>query len=107
MLLVGFVALLVWGTMMAGSSYRYYERVRIYSIQERHWRENARRDLNDGNARTVAAKWGLQIADHYASLVRKYRRAMWRPWIAVDLEPPLFYPDLQPPWYSGSYCEAK
>ncbi len=97
MLLVGVVALLVWGTMMGGLSYRYYQRARTYSIQERQWREIARRDLDQGNTQTIAARWGMQIADHYAPLVRKYRRATWRPWVPVDYEPPLFYPAGPPP----------
>ena len=92
MLLVGVVALLVWGTMMGCLSYFHYQRARIYSIQERDWRENAQRDLRQGNTRTIAARWGLQTADYYSRLVRKYRRAMWRPWISVEFEPPFFYP---------------
>jgi hypothetical protein len=96
LLLVGIVALLVWGTMMGGLCYLYYERARIYSFQERQWREHARRDLDQGNTRTIAARWGMQIADHYVPLVRKYRRAMWRPWIAVDVEPPYFTVPPQP-----------
>jgi hypothetical protein len=97
MLLVGVVALLVWAAMMGLRSYDYFRRARIYSIQERHWRENAQRDLGHGDTRTIAARWGLQIADYYAPLVRKYRRAMWRPWIPVDYEPPFFYPAGPPP----------
>jgi hypothetical protein len=97
MLLVGVAALLVWGTMMGGSWYRYYQLARIYSTQERLWREHARRDLDQGNTRTIAARWGMQIADHYAPLVWKYRHAMWRPWISVNPEPPFFYPDRPPP----------
>src|SRR5205823_916959 len=81
-----------WASPMGLRSYEYYRRARIYSIQERTWRENAQRDLRQGDTRTVAARRGLQIADYYAPLVRKYRRAMWRPWIPVDYEPPLFYP---------------
>jgi hypothetical protein len=92
MLLVGAVALLVWGTMIGVRCYEYYRRARIYSFQERQWRENAQRDLRQGNTRTIAARWGLQTADYYALLVRKYRRAMWRPWISVEFEPPFFYP---------------
>src|SRR6516162_54597 len=91
-LLVGVVALLVWGTMIGVRWYEYYRRARIYSFQERHWRENAQRDLRQGNTRTIEAGWGLQTADYYARLVRKYRRAMWRPWISVEFEPPFFYP---------------
>ena len=96
MLLVGVVALLVWGTMIGVRWYEYYQRARIYSIQERDWREMAHRDLRHGNTRTIAATSGLQAADYYGRLVRKYRRAMWRPWIPVDREPPLFYPDGPP-----------
>ena len=92
MLLVAVVALLVWGTMMGGLSYLYYQRARSYSIQERYYRERAQRDLAQGNTRTIEARWGLQTADYYARLVRKYRRAMWRPWICVESEPPYFWP---------------
>jgi hypothetical protein len=92
LLLMGVVALLVWGTMIGVRWYEYYRRARIYSFQERHWRENAQRDLRQNNTRTIAARWGLQTADHYARLVGKYRRAMWRPWISVEFEPPFFYP---------------
>jgi hypothetical protein len=74
--------------MLWGLSYRYDERAGIYSIPERHWRENAQPDLDQGETRTLAARLGSQIADYYAPLVRKYRRAMWRPSISVDLDPP-------------------
>jgi hypothetical protein len=96
MLLVGVMALLVWGTMMGRLSYVYYQRARIYSMQARDWEEMAHRDLRQGNARTIAATSGLQAADYYGRLVRKYRRAMWRPWIPIEQEPPLFYPDGPP-----------
>ena len=92
MLFVGLAAVLVWVAMMGLRSYVYYRRASIYSSQERAWRENARRDLRQGVTRTVAARWGVRIADHYAPLVLKYHRAMWRPWIPVDSEPPFFYP---------------
>src|SRR5262245_28063697 len=97
LLLVGVVALLVWTGMTGLRWYDYSWRARTYSIQERYYRERAQRDLAQGNTRTIEARWGLQIADYYASLVRKYRRAMWRPWSAVDYEPPFFYPDRLPP----------
>jgi hypothetical protein len=74
----------------------YYRHATIYSFQERASRENAQRDLRQGNTRTIAARTGLQIADYYARLVRKYRRAMWRPWISVEFEPPFFYPSDPP-----------
>jgi hypothetical protein len=92
MLLVGVVALLVWGTMLGVRWYTYYRLASIYSFQERSWRENAQRDISQGNTRTIEARWGLQTAGYYAGLVRKYRRAMWRPWISVEFEPSFFYP---------------
>jgi hypothetical protein len=89
MLAVGIVALLVWGAMMGTRSYVYYRLAREYSIQERGWRENAVRDRgNPARARSVAAVWGLEIAEYYAPLARKYRRAMWRPWAPVAPDPP-------------------
>ena len=97
MLLVGIVAVLVWAAMMGSRSYDSYQRARIYRIQERNWREIAQRDLRQGNTRTIAATLGLQIADYYAPLVRKYRRAMRRPWIPVEYESPFFYPAGPPP----------
>ena len=97
MLLVGVVALLAWAALMGLRSYEYYQRAGIYSIQERSWREMAQRDRRQGDTRTVAARSGLQIADYYRPLVRKYRRAMLAPWNPVDWEPPLFYPDGPPP----------
>jgi hypothetical protein len=97
MLLVGVVALLIWTAMVGLRWYDYAWRARTYSIQERYFREHAQRDLAQGNTRTIEARWGLQIADYYASLVQKYRRAMWRPWISVEYEPPFFYPDGPPP----------
>ena len=90
MLLVGVMALLVWTGMTGLRWYDYSRRARIYSIQERHYRQNAQRDIAQGKTRTIDARWGLRIADYYASLVRKYRRAMWRPWVPVEFEPPTF-----------------
>jgi hypothetical protein len=88
MVAVGIVALLVWGAMMGTRSYHYGMRARIYGTQERLWREIAKRDLDRGSTRTIAARWGLQIAAYYAPLARKYRRAMWRPWMTVAPDPP-------------------
>ena len=45
---------------------------RYTAFQERHSRENAQCDLGQGKG-TIAARSGLQVADYYASLVRKYR----------------------------------
>ena len=39
MLLVGVVALLVWGTMIGVRWYMYYRLASIYSFEERVWRE--------------------------------------------------------------------
>jgi hypothetical protein len=97
MVLVGVVAMLAWSVLMGPRSYEYYQRARIYSVQERYWREHAQRDLSQGNPRTLEARSGLQVAAYYAPLVRKYRRAMWRPWVPVDYEPPLFFPAGPPP----------
>jgi hypothetical protein len=95
LLLVGVVAVLAWGSMMGLRSYEYYRLARDYGIQERYFRERAQRDLAQGNTRSIEARWGLQFADYYAPLVRKYRRAMWRPWAPVDFEPPFVYIDPQ------------
>jgi hypothetical protein len=81
---VGLVALLFWGAMMGTRSYHDYQRAKFYSNEERQWRDNARRDLEQGNTRTIAATWGLQIADYYGLPARKYRCAMWCPWLPVD-----------------------
>jgi len=83
---VGVVALLIWGGIMGTRSFSYYRLAREYSVQERAWRENANRDR--GDPRSIAAKYGLQIAEYDAAMVRKWRRAMWRPWVPVDPDPP-------------------
>jgi hypothetical protein len=80
MLAVGVVALLVWGAMMGTRSYDYYRRARIFGEYERGWREIAARDRG-------WAKFGSQCAEYYAPLARKYRRAMWRPWMPVAPDP--------------------
>jgi hypothetical protein len=80
MLAVGVVALLVWGAMMGTRSYDYYRRARLFGAEERGWRES-----------TARGRWpvevGSQCADYYAQLSRKYRRAMWRPWMPVAPDP--------------------
>jgi hypothetical protein len=87
LLLVGVVAVLAWASLMGLRWYEYYRRARHYSFQERHYRERAQSDLAQGKTRTIEARWGLQLADYYAPLVRKYRRAMWRPWVSIEFEP--------------------
>ncbi len=37
--------------------------------------------------REVGAVYGPQIAEYYAPLAEKYRRAMWRPWMPVAPDP--------------------
>ncbi len=80
MLAVGVAALLVWGTMIGTRAYIYYRLATYYGDQERGWREIAARDrVIPGRARTVGVVWGPKVAEYYAPLARKYRRAMWRP----------------------------
>ncbi len=78
--IVGVVALLIWGAMMAAQSYNYSRRAREYGIQEREWRESA-----------ASGRWNAKVAsecaEYYAQLARKYRRAMWRPWMPVAPDP--------------------
>jgi hypothetical protein len=89
MLAVAIVALLVYGAIMTSRSYVYARLAEEYGRQERAWRENAVRDrANPASARSVAAVWGLEVADYYAPLAQKYRRAMWRPWAPVAPDPP-------------------
>jgi hypothetical protein len=89
MLAVGVVALLIWGAMMGLRSYVYYQRARVFRTQERPWREHAARDRAiPTRTRSVAAIHGPRIAEYYAPLARKYRRAAWRPWMPVAPDPP-------------------
>jgi hypothetical protein len=97
MLLVGVVAQLFWAVMIGFRSYVHFQLAWTYSTQANDWREMAQRELSQGNTRTVEAAWGLQSADYYAALARKHRRALWRPWISVDPDPPLFFPGGPPP----------
>ena len=89
MMAVGVVALLIWGAMMGTRSYAYYRLGRDYGAYERLWREHAVRDRGiPTRTRSVAVIWGPQIAEYYAPLARKYRRAMWRPWTPAAPDPP-------------------
>jgi hypothetical protein len=102
MLLVGVVVMLIWGGMMGLQWYVHFRLARIYSIQEHDRREMAQRDLGQGDTRTIAATWGLKIADFYAALMQKHPGAMRRPWIAVDPDPPAWEvttgQPCDPPW---------
>lgn len=89
MLVVALVALLIWGAMMGTRSYVYYRLASYYGQQERLWRKMAIRDRRiPARSRSVAALWGLQTADFYAPLARKYRQAMRHPWRPVAPDPP-------------------
>jgi len=87
MITVGVVALLLWGAMMGSRSYDYYRLANYYSREERGWREIAARGRGTPS-RSVGTVWGKQIADYYSPLARKYRRAIWRPWMPVAPDPP-------------------
>jgi hypothetical protein len=89
MIAVALVALLVWGAMMGIRSYVYYRLASYYETQERLSRYIFERDReNPAEARSVGVVWGSRIADFYAPLAQKYRRAMWRPWESVAPDPP-------------------
>ena len=89
MLAVGVAALLIWGAMIGTRAYVYDKLATYYGDQERGWREIAARDrVIPSRARTVGVVYGPKVAEYYAPLALKYRRAMWRPWIAVAPDPP-------------------
>src|SRR3954469_24445016 len=91
MVAIAVIAMLLCGAMMGKRWVGCYRRASLYAAGERQWREMAARDR--GDPRSIAATWGPQIAEDYAQLARKYRRAMWRPWSPVAPDPPLlFYP---------------
>jgi hypothetical protein len=77
---VGVVAVLLWGAMMGAHSYDYYRRAREYGAHERGWREIAVRKVGNWT-------FALQCAEYYEQLARKYRQAMWRPWMPVAPDP--------------------
>src|SRR4051794_10246934 len=80
MLVVVFVALLIWGVRIGSHSYDYSRRAREYGANEQGWREIAARGRWD-------ARFASECAEYYAQLARKYRRAMWRPWMTVAPDP--------------------
>src|SRR5262245_25981130 len=80
MAVVVVAALLVWGGMMVSRSYEYSRRATLYHGQERGWRQI-------GDRKGEWAQFGSQCAEYYAELGRKYRRAMWRPWMPVAPDP--------------------
>ena len=80
MALVGVAALLLWGAKWGARSYDYSRRASFYRIQESGWREAAAK----GRFR---AEFCSECAGYFAGLTRKYRRAMWRPWMPVAPDP--------------------
>lgn len=80
MLVVAAVAVLIWGSMMGARSLTYYRLAREYGANERGWRESAAR----GRFRPG---FSTECAEYFARLNRKYRRAMWRPWMPVASDP--------------------
>jgi hypothetical protein len=81
MVMVGVVALLVWGSMMGSRSYDYYGRATKYAEQAYHWRDTASSETGRMGA------FALECAEYFDGLTRKYRRAMWHPWLPVELDP--------------------
>jgi hypothetical protein len=77
---VGLVAVLVWAAMMGLRPADYYRRATYYSFQEYGWRETAISGQFPADARS-------ERAEYFAQLTRKYRRAMWRPWMPVARDP--------------------
>jgi hypothetical protein len=82
MIVVGVVALLIWGAMLASRSYDFYRRAREYGAQERGWREIASR-----NRPPEWKQFHLECVQYFARLTAKYRQAMWRPWLPVATDP--------------------
>ena len=80
MMAVGVSALLLWGTMMGSRSYHYYRLAREYGANEIGWRDIATRNRE-------WAKFGSQCGEYFEQLARKYRRAMWSPWMPVTPDP--------------------
>jgi hypothetical protein len=80
---VGLVAVLVWAAMMGFRSFIHYSLASRYSFQERGWREEAAH----GHIRREDC---LECADFCAQMAGNHRRAMWRPWVAVDPDPPVY-----------------
>jgi hypothetical protein len=80
MVAVVVVALLLWGAMMGSLSYEYFRRAREYGANEHGWRQIAARGRWD-------ATFASECSEYYSQLARKYRRAMWHPWMPVAPDP--------------------
>jgi hypothetical protein len=84
---VAVLAVLLWGGMMGWRSFDYGWRAREYGRLEQGWRSIAARRLRNKDRSQC-----LQCAEYYAALVRRYRRAMWQPWLPIGPDPhaPIF-----------------
>ena len=80
---VGLVAVLVSAAMMGFRSCVHYSLASRYSFQERGWREEAAK----GRIRREDC---LESAEFCAQMAGKHRRAMWRPWLPVAPDPPVY-----------------
>lgn len=80
MVVVGVVAFLLWGAMMGLRSYEYYRLSRYYDLQQDGWR----RSDSSGNLPTA---FRSECVEYFGQLTRKYRRAMWHPWMPVAPDP--------------------
>ena len=81
MIVVGVVALLIWGAMLASRSYDYYRREGIRSPGAA---DGANR-LEEPSARVEAISFGVRPV--LRAVGAKYRQAMWRPWMPVAPDP--------------------
>src|SRR4051794_16115574 len=80
MFVVAAMAVIIWGSMMGARSYNSYKLAKEYGASERGWREIAGRGRWD-------AKFATECTEYFAMLTRKYRRAMWRPWLPISPDP--------------------
>ena len=80
---VGLLAMLVGTAMMGFRSFVHYSLARRYSFQEHGWREEA------AKGRIPREDW-LESAEFCAQMAGKHRRAMWRPWLPVAPDPPVY-----------------
>ena len=80
---VGLAAVLIWAAMTGLRWYVHYSLASSYSFQERGWRE----EVAKGRIRRDDC---LESADFCAQMAEKHRRAMWRPWLPVAPDPPVY-----------------
>jgi hypothetical protein len=80
---VGLVAVLVWAAMMGFRSFVHYSLANRYGFLERGWRKEAA----EGHLRRADCQ---ECAEFFAQMAEKHRRAMWRPWLPVAPDPPVY-----------------